>query len=43
MDFEPRSKPELDAGAEPRRTEDPGQDPIQEAVPDDMAEKDPAR
>jgi hypothetical protein len=26
-----------------QRTEDPGQDPIQEAVPDDIAEKDPAR
>ncbi len=43
LDVEPRSKPELDAGVELRRTEDPGRDPIQEAVPDDMAEKDPAR
>jgi hypothetical protein len=41
LDFEPRSKPELDAGAEPTRTEDPGGGPTQDAVPDD--EKDPAR
>jgi hypothetical protein len=26
-----------------QRTEDPGRDPIEEAVPDDIAEKDPAR
>jgi hypothetical protein len=26
-----------------QESEDPGRDPIQEAVPDDMAEKDPAR
>src|SRR5262249_19084387 len=26
-----------------QRTEDPGRDPIQEVVPDDVAEKDPAR
>jgi hypothetical protein len=43
LDLEPRSKPRFDAGAEPRRAEDPGRDPIQEAVPDDMTEKDPAR
>ena len=26
-----------------QRTDDPGRDPIQETVPDDIAEKDPAR
>jgi flagellar protein FliO/FliZ len=43
LDLEPRSGPRLDAGAEPRRTEDPGRDPTQEGSPDDTAEKNPAR
>jgi hypothetical protein len=40
-----RLEAELRGSRPPRRqrTEDPEQDPIQEAVPDDIAEKNPAR
>ena len=43
VQVEPDSKPSFHAPAEAPRTDDPEQDPAPEAVPNDSAEKNPAR